>query len=179
MRKPELATLRRPTIAPRRAADACVSDSRGPIRLRGHFLRVAVIGSVVLAGCAGPGPSGGTATAAPPLSAPGSGEATAGVAGSNGPITVEGTGADSSQPITLTAGTYVVTWSATPPSTTACQHKAALESTSEDYLHELMNERITRPVKDRQVVIKGVPAGIYYFDVNSECDWRFVLIRQP
>jgi hypothetical protein len=42
-----------------------------------------------------------------------------------------------------------------------------------------MNERITKPVKGQRVVIKGVPAGIYYFDVNSECAWQFVLTRQP
>jgi hypothetical protein len=90
-----------------------------------------------------------------------------------------GSGADSSDPITLTAGTYLVVWSASPPSTTACLHRAALESTNEEHLYELMNQLITKPVKGQRVVVKDVPAGIYYFDVNSECAWQFVLTRQP
>lgn len=148
--------------------------------VRRSTLALAVIGALGVAACALPVPSTGQpATVAPAGSGPAASGASPGPGASNGPITVEGTGADSSDPITLTAGTYVVIWSASPPSTTACLHKAALESTSEEYLHELMNERITKPVKGQRVVIKGVPAGIYYFDVNSECAWQFVLTRQP
>jgi hypothetical protein len=143
--------------------------------VRGPILALAVIGALGVAACALPVP----ATVAPGGSSPGASGASPGPAASNGPVTVEGTGADSSDPITLTAGTYVVVWSASPPSTTACLHKAALESTNEEYLHELMNERITKPVTGQRVVIKGVPAGTYYFDVNSECAWQFVLTRQP
>ena len=148
--------------------------------VRRSTLALAVIGALVVAACALPiASTGQPAAVAPTGSGPAARGASPGPAASNGPITVEGTGADSSDPITLTAGTYVVVWSASPPSTTACLHKAALESTSEEYLHELMNERITKPVKGQRVVIKGVPAGIYYFDVNSECAWQFVLTRQP
>jgi len=143
-------------------------------------LALAVIGALVVTACALPMASTGQpAAVAPTGSGPAASGASPGPAAPTGRITVEGTGADSSDPITLTAGTYVVVWSASPPSTTACLHKAALESTNEEYLHELMNERITKPVKGQKVVIKGVPAGIYYFDVNSECAWQFVLTRQP
>jgi hypothetical protein len=148
--------------------------------VRRPTLALAVIGALVVTACALPVPSTGQpATVAPAGSGPAASGASPRPAASSGPITVEGTGADSSDPITLTAGTYLVVWSASPPSTTACLHRAALESTNEEYLHELMNERITKPVKGQRVVIKGVPAGIYYFDVNSECAWQFVLTRQP
>jgi hypothetical protein len=148
--------------------------------VRRPILALAVIGALGVAACALPVPSTAQpATVAPGGSGPGASGASPGPAASNGAIIVDGTGADSSDPMTLTAGTYLVVWSASPPSTTACLHKAALESTNEEYLHELMNERITKPVKGQRVVIKGVPAGNYYFDVNSECAWQFVLTRQP
>jgi hypothetical protein len=156
MRKPVFPTIRRPMLA------------------------LAVTGALVAAACAGPSASTGQpATVAPAGSGPAASGASPGPAASDGAITVEGSGADSSEPMTLRAGTYVVAWSASRLSTTACLHKAALESTNEEYLHELMNESITKPVKGRQVVIKGVPAGTYYFDVNSECAWQFVLTRRP
>jgi len=148
--------------------------------MRRSTLALALIGALIVAACVGPAASSSQpATVAPTGSGSAATGASPGPASSNGPITVEGTGADSSDPIALTAGTYVVVWSASPPSTTACLHKAALESTSEEHLYELMNERITKPVKGQKVVIKGVPAGIYYFDVNSECAWQFVLTGQP
>jgi len=143
-------------------------------------LALAVVGALVVAGCALPiASTGQPATAAPAGTGAAASGASPGPAASGGPITVEGTGADSSDPIALTAGTYLVVWSASPPSTTACLHKAALESTNEEYLYELMNQSITKPIKGQRVVIKGVPAGTYYFDVNSECAWQFVLTRQP
>jgi hypothetical protein len=148
--------------------------------IRRPTLALAVIGALIVAACALPVASGGQpATVAPAGSGAAGSEASPGPAASNGAITAEGTGADSSDPITLSAGTYVVVWSASPLSSTACLHKAALESTNEEHLYELMNERITKPVKGQRVVVKGVPAGIYYFDVNSECAWQFVLTRQP
>jgi hypothetical protein len=156
MRKPVFPTIRRPMLA------------------------LAVTGALVAAACAGPSASTGQpATVAPAGSGPAASGASPAPAASDGAIIVDGTGADSSAPMTLRAGTYVVAWSASRLSTTACLHKAALESTNEEYLHELMNESITKPVKGRQVVIKGVPAGTYYFDVNSECAWQFVLTRRP
>ena len=156
MRMPVFTAVRRPTIT------------------------LALVGALGVAACALPVPSTGQpATAAPAGSSAAASGASPGPSASSGPITVVGTGADSSDPITLTAGTYLVVWSASPPSTTACLHRAALESTNEEHLYELMNQSITKPVKDQRVVVKGVPAGIYYFDVNSECAWQFVLTRQP
>ena len=161
---------------PRRLAGARARQAPG---LLGSWPTIVCIASLALTGCAGPATSGRT----PQTSAVSAGaSSTTGApapSSSNGVITVEGSGTDSSRPMTLTTGTYVVIWAASPLSTTACQHSAALESTNEDYIHELMNERITKPRAGQRVVVKAVKAGSYYFDVNSECSWRFMLMRAP
>ena len=72
--------------------------------VRRSTLALAVIGALVVAACALPiASTGQPAAVAPTGSGPAARGASPGPAASNGPITVEGTGADSSDPITLVA----------------------------------------------------------------------------
>lgn len=92
------------------------------------------------------------------------------------PFEATGEGPGGSAAIDLTAGAYVLIWSASPVGAAAsCQHRAALETTDEMLIHPLMNQTVNVALLDQIIPLPTTAAGHYYIDVNSDCRWSFQL----
>jgi len=97
------------------------------------------------------------------------------------PVTVTGTGIQKSAPFHLEAGTYLVTWTATPSNAQGCYHGASLQSTNPDTpIFELLaNELLDSGApKSGQTFIYNLDAGDYYVDASSGCAWSFTFTQQ-
>jgi hypothetical protein len=150
-----------------------------------QILVLVVVG--LLAACEAPGNSAGPAfsvagqesQAAAPSSAA-SIAASVPVIGQE-PVTVTGSGIEKSAPFHLEAGTYEVTWTATPPNDQGCYHGANLGAVDPDQVifEPLANELLdSSAAKTGSTFIYNLDAGDYYVDASSGCEWSFIFTQQ-
>jgi hypothetical protein len=88
-----------------------------------------------------------------------------------------GNGDRNTRDFALRGGTYRADWAASRRSSSACQHEVIFRGRDTDYSARVVNERVENTDSGERR-LNDVPAGRYYFDVNSNCDW-LLRLTQP
>ena len=89
----------------------------------------------------------------------------------------EGSGGKNTRAFTLRGGTYRVEWAAGRPSLLPCSHRVTLRETDQRYSERIANELVEHTDRGKRE-LADLPAGRYYFDVDSTCDWRLALTQR-
>jgi hypothetical protein len=108
-----------------------------------------------------------TATAAPPP------------APAMAPVTTSGSGTQDTKAFALPAGHFHVTWRATAESAVGCFHGATLKATNEGaFFGATAGSGLVQETADGSTEVYNVPAGEYYWSVNSGCAWEITIAPQ-
>jgi hypothetical protein len=139
---------------------------------------------VLVIGCSGPGTSSPHSVAAQPSDTTESSAEPAGSepAPAEAPVTITGSGIESSAPFHLDGGVYLVEWTATFNSgSDGCYHGADLKAVDPDVL---MVEPLASELLDSGDPMEGttyvydLARGDYYVRASSGCDWSFTFTAQ-
>ncbi len=95
------------------------------------------------------------------------------------PVTISGSGIETSRKFHLNGGDYLVRWTATPDTDHGCYHGATLESTDVSVFETLASELLDDGTpKSGSTYLYQVEDANYYVDASSGCDWSFTFTQQ-